>query len=81
MTFPKKTSKVFVWSGWYLSLSNVGNEIVHVLTKKNHSSLHIIINSTSGDTWFEDYHIFAVGDESNRYRLTLGGPANGTAGR
>ncbi|XP_056009280.1 uncharacterized protein LOC125663801 isoform X2 [Ostrea edulis] len=58
----------------------LGNEIVHVLTKKNHSSLHIIINSTSGDTWFEDYHIFAVGDESNRYRLTLGGPANGTAG-
>ncbi|XP_062589551.1 ficolin-1-like [Saccostrea cucullata] len=58
----------------------LGNEILHTLTKRNNTRLHIIINSTEGHSWYEDYGSFAVDDKSTRYRLTLGGPANGTAG-
>ncbi|XP_062614772.1 microfibril-associated glycoprotein 4-like [Saccostrea cucullata] len=58
----------------------IGNDVIHQLTKGNNSSLYVSITLKNGTTLYELYHEFSVSDESDNYRLYLGGPASGTLG-
>ncbi|XP_062592303.1 angiopoietin-4-like [Saccostrea cucullata] len=59
----------------------IGNDVIHQLTKRRNSSLYVSITLISGKKLFELYNTFSVADETNNYRLFLGGPATGTLGR
>ncbi|XP_061190756.1 ficolin-1-like [Saccostrea echinata] len=58
----------------------IGNDVIHQLTKGNHSSLYLSITLHNGTTMNEVYEIFSLSDETNKYRLFLGGTATGTLG-
>ncbi|XP_062605352.1 fibroleukin-like [Saccostrea cucullata] len=58
----------------------IGNDLIHELTKGNDSSLYISISLQNGNTFYERYQLFSIADETDDYRLLLGGPANGTLG-
>ncbi|XP_062603442.1 fibrinogen-like protein 1 isoform X1 [Saccostrea cucullata] len=58
----------------------IGNDVIHQLTKENNSALYLSITLRNGTTLYERYHQFSVSDESDNYRLYLGGPATGTLG-
>ncbi|XP_062608509.1 microfibril-associated glycoprotein 4-like isoform X2 [Saccostrea cucullata] len=56
----------------------IGNDVIHQLTKRRNSSLYVSITLTNGTRLYELYNQFSVADETNNYRLFLGGPATGT---
>ncbi|XP_062598045.1 fibroleukin-like [Saccostrea cucullata] len=58
----------------------IGNDVIHQLTKGRNSPLYVSITLTNGTKLYELYNQFSVGDETNKYRLYLGGPATGTLG-
>ncbi|XP_061190974.1 fibrinogen-like protein 1 [Saccostrea echinata] len=58
----------------------IGNDVIHQLTKGNNSSFYVSITLRNGSSFHELYHQFSVSDESDKYRLFLGGPAIGTLG-
>ncbi|XP_062574946.1 fibroleukin-like isoform X2 [Saccostrea cucullata] len=58
----------------------IGNDVIHQLTKGRNSSLYVFITLKNGTTLYELYHQFSVSDETDKYRLFLGGPATGTLG-
>ncbi|XP_062603444.1 microfibril-associated glycoprotein 4-like [Saccostrea cucullata] len=58
----------------------IGNDMIHQLTKGKNSSLYISITLRNGTTLYEHYQEFSVSNESDNYRLFLGGPATGTLG-
>ncbi|XP_062609969.1 fibrinogen-like protein A [Saccostrea cucullata] len=58
----------------------IGNDVIHQLTKGRNSSLYVSITLTNGTKLYELYNQFSVADETNKYRLFLGGPATGTLG-
>ncbi|XP_062577706.1 fibroleukin-like isoform X2 [Saccostrea cucullata] len=58
----------------------IGNDVIHQLTKRRNSSLFVSITLTNGKKLYELYNQFSVADETNNYRLFLGGPATGTLG-
>ncbi|XP_062604328.1 ficolin-2-like isoform X2 [Saccostrea cucullata] len=58
----------------------IGNDVINQLTKGRNSSLYVCITLTNGTKLYELYNQFSVADETNNYRLFLGGPATGTLG-
>ncbi|XP_062568909.1 fibroleukin-like [Saccostrea cucullata] len=58
----------------------IGNDIIHQLTKGNHSSLYVSITPQDGTSLYELYDKFAISDETEKYKLFLEGPATGTLG-
>ncbi|XP_062579618.1 fibroleukin-like [Saccostrea cucullata] len=58
----------------------IGNDVIHQLTKRSNTSLYVSITLTNGTRLYELYDQFSVADETNNYRLFLGGPATGTLG-
>ncbi|XP_062609691.1 fibroleukin-like isoform X8 [Saccostrea cucullata] len=58
----------------------IGNDVIHQLTKRRNSSLYVSITLTNGTRLYELYNQFSVANETNKYRLFLGGPATGTLG-
>ncbi|XP_061191064.1 ficolin-1-like isoform X2 [Saccostrea echinata] len=58
----------------------IGNDIIHQLTNGNNSSLYVSITLSNGTTLYEIYRQFSVSDETDKYKLFLGGPATGTLG-
>ncbi|XP_062580840.1 ficolin-2-like [Saccostrea cucullata] len=59
---------------------NTGNDVIHLLTKRNNSSLYVSITLQNGTTLYEMYDGFSVSDEAGKYQLFLAGPATGTLG-
>ncbi|XP_062603443.1 fibroleukin-like isoform X2 [Saccostrea cucullata] len=66
--------------GGKVQINEKGNDVIHQLTKENNSALYLSITLRNGTTLYERYHQFSVSDESDNYRLYLGGPATGTLG-
>ncbi|XP_062604611.1 fibroleukin-like [Saccostrea cucullata] len=58
----------------------IGHDVVHQLTKERNSTLYISITLTNGTKLYIIYDRFSVENETNYYRLFLGGPAIGTLG-
>ncbi|XP_061190535.1 fibroleukin-like [Saccostrea echinata] len=58
----------------------IGNDVIHQLTKGSNSSLYVSITLRNGTTLYELYHQFSISDETDNYKLFLGGPATGTLG-
>ncbi|XP_062609690.1 microfibril-associated glycoprotein 4-like isoform X7 [Saccostrea cucullata] len=58
----------------------IGNDVIHQLTKGRNSSLYVAVTLTNGTKLYELYNQFSVADETNKYRLFLGGQASGTLG-
>ncbi|XP_062607732.1 ficolin-2-like [Saccostrea cucullata] len=56
----------------------IGNDVINQLTKGNDSSLYVSITQEDKGTAYELYGRFSVSDETDKYRLYLGGPATGT---
>ncbi|XP_028517405.1 fibrinogen-like protein A, partial [Exaiptasia diaphana] len=57
----------------------LGNDYIHRLTARTPSSLRVEIGDWDGNRIFAKYGSFSVGDESDKYRLSVGG-YSGTAG-
>ncbi|XP_061186852.1 ficolin-2-like [Saccostrea echinata] len=58
----------------------IGNDVIHQLTKNWSSSLYVSITLLNATTLYQQYQQFSVSDETDNYRLFLGGPATGTLG-
>ena len=56
-----------------------GNVYLHAITAHKKYSLRIDITTATGKTMFANYKHFAVANEGNKYKLTLGS-YHGTAG-
>ena len=54
----------------------LGLDKIHRLTKE-HSMLRVDLEDTSGKTAYAEYDLFAVGDEANKYKLSIGGTYSG----
>ncbi|XP_028517410.1 ryncolin-1-like [Exaiptasia diaphana] len=57
----------------------LGNDYIHRLTARTPSSLRVEIEHWDGTQIYAKYGSFSVGDESDKYRLRVGG-YSGTAG-
>ncbi|KXJ14090.1 Ryncolin-2, partial [Exaiptasia diaphana] len=57
----------------------LGNDYIHRLTARTASSLRVEIEDWDGTRIYAKYGSFSVGDESDKYRLSVGG-YSGTAG-
>ncbi|XP_062616826.1 fibroleukin-like [Saccostrea cucullata] len=64
----------------YILQCNTGNDVIHLLTKENNSSLYVSITLQNGITLYEMYDRFNISDEAGKYQLFLAGPATGTLG-
>ncbi|XP_062573254.1 fibroleukin-like [Saccostrea cucullata] len=58
----------------------IGNDVIHLLTKGNNSSLYVSITIQNGASLYELYEKFAISDETEKYKLFLAGTAEGTLG-
>ncbi|XP_062601845.1 microfibril-associated glycoprotein 4-like, partial [Saccostrea cucullata] len=58
----------------------IGNDVIHLLTKRKNSSLYVSITLQNGTTLYETYDRFSISDETGKYQFFLGGPATGTLG-
>lgn len=63
------------------SINISGNDALHQLTKGRNSSLYISIKLKDDTVRYELYGQFSVSNETDKYRLFLGGPVTGTLGR
>ncbi|XP_062591481.1 angiopoietin-1-like [Saccostrea cucullata] len=57
----------------------LGNDAIHSLTKDRNQELRINLQSFSGEQAYAVYSTFYIGDEYNKYKLTVSG-YSGTAG-
>ncbi|XP_019619720.1 PREDICTED: fibrinogen C domain-containing protein 1-like [Branchiostoma belcheri] len=57
----------------------LGNDKLHRLTEQKAYGLRVDMEDTAGDTAYAAYSSFSIADESDRYRITVGG-YSGTAG-
>ncbi|XP_062609219.1 angiopoietin-1-like [Saccostrea cucullata] len=57
----------------------IGNDAIHVLTKDQNQELRIDLQRFNGDTAYAEYSTFYIGNEADKYRLTVSG-YTGTAG-
>ncbi|XP_061194792.1 angiopoietin-4-like, partial [Saccostrea echinata] len=73
------------WKSYQDGFGNVyseywlGNEAIHILTTKKKQELRINVQNFSGSKAFAKYSSFSIGNESQKYNLTLDG-YSGTAG-
>ena len=58
----------------------LGNEAIHLLTKKSSQELRVDIEKFTGEKAYAKYSTFSVGTESQKYKLTIGA-YNGNAGK
>ncbi|XP_062576796.1 integrin alpha-4-like [Saccostrea cucullata] len=65
---------------WFrLCLTCSGNDAIHTLTKDKNQELRVDLQSFSGEQAYAVYSTFYIGDENNKYILTVSG-YSGTAG-
>jgi hypothetical protein len=64
-----------------MSINVAGNDVIHQLTKERNSYLYVSIVLQNGTALHELYGEFSIANESDKYRLFLGGPVTGTLGR
>ncbi|XP_061176977.1 fibroleukin-like [Saccostrea echinata] len=57
----------------------IGNDAIHALTKDQDQELRVDLKRFNGDTAYAEYSTFYIGNEADKYRLTVSG-YNGTAG-
>ncbi|XP_062570717.1 ficolin-1-like [Saccostrea cucullata] len=57
----------------------IGNDAIHVLTKDQDQELRVDLHGFNGDTAYAAYATFYIGNEADKYRLTVSG-YTGTAG-
>ncbi|XP_062607550.1 fibrinogen C domain-containing protein 1-B-like [Saccostrea cucullata] len=57
----------------------IGNNAIHVLTKDKDQELRVDLQAFNGDTAYAEYSTFYIGNQPNKYRLTVSG-YTGTAG-
>ncbi|XP_062572004.1 ryncolin-2-like [Saccostrea cucullata] len=57
----------------------IGNDAIHALTRDKNQELRINLQSFNGEKAYAVYSTFYIGDENNKYRLTVSG-YSGTAG-
>ncbi|XP_078311720.1 ryncolin-4-like [Crassostrea virginica] len=73
------------WKSYKEGFGNVqgeywlGNEAIHLLTKKANQELRVDMEKFTGEKAYAKYSTFSVGTESQKYKLTVGG-YNGNAG-
>ncbi|XP_061190183.1 fibroleukin-like [Saccostrea echinata] len=60
----------------------IGNDVIHQLTRGKNSSLYVSIKLSQGGyrQLYELYERFSISNESEKYKLFLGGNATGTLG-
>ncbi|XP_061187097.1 fibroleukin-like [Saccostrea echinata] len=58
----------------------LGNDLIHMLTVKNTTSLYVSIMLTNRTTLYERYDQFYITDEADDYRIQLAGNATGSLG-
>lgn len=51
----------------------IGNDIIHQLTKNSPQRLRVELQRFSGEKGYAEYSKFAVGDENNKFKLTVSG--------
>ncbi|XP_062621677.1 microfibril-associated glycoprotein 4-like [Saccostrea cucullata] len=56
----------------------IGNEVIHQLTWGRNCALFVSITLKDGSVLYQYYDQFSVSDESDNYRLFVGGPTAGT---
>ncbi|XP_061176959.1 fibrinogen C domain-containing protein 1-B-like [Saccostrea echinata] len=57
----------------------IGNDAIHALTKDQDQELRLDLRSHNGEEAYAVYTTFYIGDENNKYTITVSG-YNGTAG-
>ncbi|XP_061167445.1 fibrinogen C domain-containing protein 1-B-like [Saccostrea echinata] len=57
----------------------IGNDAIHALTKDKNQELRIDLQRHNGEQAYAVYNTFYIGDEHNKYTITVSG-YNGTAG-
>ena len=57
-----------------------GNKVIHQLTRYKNATPYIAINLVNGTTLYKVYRRFSVADESDKFRLFLQEPTDGTLG-
>ncbi|XP_061176951.1 ficolin-1-like [Saccostrea echinata] len=57
----------------------IGNDAIHILTKDKNQELRVDLQRHNGEQAYAVYTTFYIGDENNKYTLTVSG-YNGTAG-
>ncbi|XP_062596690.1 fibrinogen-like protein A [Saccostrea cucullata] len=57
----------------------IGNDAIHALTKDQDQELRVDLQRFNGDTAYAEYSTFYIGNEADKYILTVSG-YNGTAG-
>ncbi|XP_061176958.1 fibrinogen C domain-containing protein 1-B-like [Saccostrea echinata] len=57
----------------------IGNDAIHALTRDKHQELRIDLQRHNGEQAYAVYTTFYIGDENNKYTLTVSG-YKGTAG-
>ncbi|XP_063419430.1 ryncolin-4-like [Mytilus trossulus] len=67
------------WAEYKKGFGNVeksfwlGNDNIHILTSNGKYELRIDLGDWTGNKWYAIYKTFAVGNEINKYILTVGG--------
>ena len=56
----------------------LGNDFIHLLTKNKDSQIKFRLQSSDGEWASADYSQFWIGDESQGYRVKIGGFSGGT---
>nr|XP_022291194.1 angiopoietin-1-like isoform X4 [Crassostrea virginica] len=51
----------------------IGNDVIHQLTKDKNHVLRVELQKFSGEKGYAEYSTFIVGDEQNKYKLTVAG--------
>ncbi|XP_061196048.1 fibrinogen C domain-containing protein 1-B-like [Saccostrea echinata] len=57
----------------------IGNDAIHALTKDQDQELRVDLHGFDGGTAYAEYSTFYIGNEANKYKLTVSG-YTGTAG-
>lgn len=63
-----------------MKFSIIGNKYLNILTSKDTYELRVDLTDTSNKKTYALYKTFVVGDDSSKYKLTIGNHS-GTAGK
>lgn len=59
----------------------LGNDAIYQLTKDRNLTLYLSITLMNNTRLYQIYESFSIADETNQYRLHLGGETHGTLGK
>nr|XP_022307575.1 ficolin-1-like [Crassostrea virginica] len=74
------------WSEYVTGFGNlqgnfwIGNDVIYQLTRTENVTLYVSITLAGGVTKYQEYQSFSMGNNSEKYRLFLQGPSQGTLG-